>query len=59
MNNEIEMIIDKALEQEFNNGRMQGIHEFWLMLRDTHKTPDEIREYLNTHDAYSREWFND
>ena len=59
MNDEIKKIIDKELQQQFNNGRMQGIHEFYLMLRDTHKTPKDIYDYLNQHDAYSREWFND
>lgn len=49
---EMRRITVKALEQEYNNGRLQGVHEFYLMLRDTHKTPGEIYEYLKENSVY-------
>lgn len=51
---EMRRITVKALEQEYSNGRLQGVHEFYLMLRDTHKTPDEIYEYLKKNSCYDR-----
>lgn len=50
---ELEKIIKLAKEEQFNNGRLQGIHEFYLMLRDTHKTPKEIYDYLLDNEIYS------
>lgn len=52
---EMRRITVKALEQEYNNGRLQGVHEFYLMLRDTHKTPVEIYEYLKANSCYDCE----
>ena len=46
MNEEIRKIIDKALQDEFKKGYLQGVWDFLQELKKTHKLPIEIFEEL-------------